>query len=222
MKNLIDSLQKVLFPEYYGEESGIFDRIQEHLGESVAQRLGACLPETREALCLDLQAALAGDPAAKSLEEIARCYPGFYALTVYRLANALYRMDIPILPRQLAEQAHSVTGIDIHPGARIGSGFVIDHGTGVVIGETAVIGKNVTLYHGVTLGALSTRDAGALRGVKRHPTLEDDVTVYANATVLGGDTVIGRGSVIGANAFVTASVPPGTVVSVKHPELLLR
>lgn len=176
------------------------------------------LPQERwEKICAelerDLDAAMARDPAAVSREEVALCYPGFFAVAVYRIAHALYEQGVSVLPRQLTEYAHSVTGIDIHPGARIGAGCFIDHGTGVVIGQTAVLGENVTLYHGVTLGALSTRGGQNLRGVKRHPTLEDGVTVYAGATVLGGETVIGRNSTVGANAFVTASVPPDTVVA---------
>ncbi len=179
------------------------------------------LPAIRELLSGDIRAALEGDPAAKSEEEIALAYPGFRAVAAQRMAHGLWKLDVPLLPRLMTEYAHSVTGIDIHPGARIGKQFFIDHGTGVVIGETTVIGDRVKLYQGVTLGGLSTRNAGALRGKKRHPTIGDDVTVYANATILGGDTVIGDGCVIGANVFLTGSVPPGTVVRMKNQELEL-
>ncbi len=175
-----------------------------------------------EMLKEDLAAALAGDPAAQSEEEIVACYPGFHAVAIHRIAHVLWESGERLRARCLAEQAHSRTGIDIHPGAKIGPGFFIDHGTGVVIGETAVIGKNVRLYQGVTLGALSTREAPGLRGVKRHPTVEDDVIIYANATILGGDTVIGRGSIIGANVFLTESVPPDTVVTPRRQELQYR
>ena len=216
MKALIQVLQKMLFPEFYGEEIGRVALLKEILGTSRAEMLIKSLPEIREKLDRDLDAALDRDPAAESREEIALCYPGFYAVTVHRLAHTLYEMGVPTLPRRMAEQAHSAAGIDIHPGAEIGPGFFIDHGTGVVIGQTAVIGEKVTLYHGVTLGALSTQGGQSLRGVKRHPTLEDGVTVYANATVLGGETVIGRGSIIGANAFVTASVPADSVVTARQ------
>ena len=170
------------------------------------------LPAIRQALQWDLQAFLAGDPAATGSEEVVVSYPGFFAILVQRLAHGLYEMGVPILPRMMTELAHSRTGIDIHPGAVLGPSLFIDHGTGVVIGETTVIGTGVKLYQGVTLGALSTRNAPSLRGKKRHPTLEDGVTVYAGASILGGETVIGAGAVIGANAFVTASVEPGATV----------
>ena len=220
MQKLILSLQKALFPEYYGAENGDLEGLNAHFTKEQADIFRRMLPDIRQDLQADLQAVLARDPAAESAAEVALCYPGFYAVTVHRLAHGLYGMKVPLLPRRMAEQAHSVTGIDIHPGAVIGPGFFIDHGTGVVIGETAVIGRDVTLYHGVTLGATVTKRQ--LRGIKRHPTLEDGVTVYANTTILGGDTVIGQGSVIGAGAFVTRSVPPDSIVSVRHPELIVR
>jgi len=180
------------------------------------------IPELRETLATDVAAAYAGDPAAKSLDEIIFSYPGIFALMVYRVAHKLYQMAVPLLPRIMTEYAHSVTGIDIHPGAEIGKGFVIDHGTGVVIGETTVIGKNVRIYQGVTLGALSLpMDAGdRLRGVKRHPTIENDVILYSGATILGGETIIGARSVIGGNVWLTDSVPPDTKVMMKKPELI--
>jgi serine O-acetyltransferase len=161
-------------------------------------------------LALDMQAAFNGDPAAKSFEEVILSYPGFEAVTVYRIAHYFWKSQVPLIPRMMSELLHGRTGIDIHPGAEIGESFFIDHGTGVVIGETTVIGKNVKLYQGVTLGALSVKKEAGSR--KRHPTIEDDVTVYSNATILGGETVIGKGSIIGGNVWLTASVPPGTVV----------
>ena len=170
-------------------------------------------------LVKDVEAAYNGDPAAKTRQEIIFCYPGLLAIFVYRVAHELYKMEVPLIPRIMSEYAHSHTGIDINPGAQIGEYFFIDHGTGVVIGETTIIGNNVKIYQGVTLGALSTRSGQLLRDIKRHPTIEDNVTIYSSASILGGDTVIGKGSVIGGNAFITDSVPPGTRVSVKNPEL---
>lgn len=183
------------------------------------------LPRLRNALDRDVQAALEGDPAAKSHAEIVFCYPGLLAITVYRLAHELLAQGVPMIPRMMTEHAHSVTGIDIHPGATIGDSFFIDHGTGVVIGETCDIGAHVKLYQGVTLGALSfPRDADGqiIRGRKRHPTLEDDVVVYANATILGGDTVIGHHAIIGSNVWLTHGVEPYTVVTLEKPSLRFR
>jgi len=180
------------------------------------------IPAVRAVVQTDLQAFYDGDPAATDMSEIIFAYPGLFAITVYRLAHELYLLNVPLLPRIMTEHAHSVTGIDIHPGARIGEYFFIDHGTGIVIGETAVIGKNVKLYQGVTLGALSTRGGQSLRGKRRHPTIEDNVTIYAGASVLGGDTVIGQGSVIGSNAFITKSIAPCTTVSIKNQELQMK
>lgn len=182
------------------------------------------IPWIRKVLAKDVAAAYEGDPAAKSHDEIIFSYPGIFALMVYRVANKLNALSVPLLPRIMTEYAHSVTGIDIHPGAVIGEGFVIDHGTGVVIGETTHIGKNVRIYQGVTLGALSLpRDAGEkLRGAKRHPTIEDHVIIYSGATILGGDTVIGERSVIGGNVWITTSVPADTRVIMKEPELMYR
>lgn len=180
------------------------------------------LPKIRSLVDMDLSAAFDGDPAAGSREEIIIAYPGLYAITVHRLAHALYRLNVPFIPRMMAEYAHGKTGIDIHPGASIGKHFFIDHGTGIVIGETTVIGDNVKIYQGVTLGALSTRGGQRLHGQKRHPTIEDNVTIYAGASILGGETVIGRGSIIGSNAFITRSVEPGTRVSVSNRELQFK
>jgi serine O-acetyltransferase len=183
------------------------------------------LVELRYVLEQDVEAAYVGDPAAKSHHEIIFCYPGLEAITVYRIAHELLLLGVPLIPRMMTEHAHSKTGIDIHPGARIGRHFFIDHGTGVVIGETCDIGQHVKLYQGVTLGALSfPRDASGniIRGMKRHPTLEDEVVVYANATILGGDTVIGHHAVVGSNVWLTQSVDPHTVVSLEKPSLRMK
>lgn len=180
------------------------------------------IPALREILATDVQAGYEGDPAAFHTDEIILSYPGMYAITVNRIAHELHLMGIPLIPRMMTEHAHSLTGIDIHPGATIGKYFFIDHGTGVVVGETAVIGNYVKLYQGVTLGALSTRGGQSLRGLRRHPTLEDNVTVYSGASILGGATVIGTGAVIGSNAFITSSVPAHTRVSIKNPELQFK
>jgi serine O-acetyltransferase len=180
------------------------------------------LPSVRELLATDVQAGYDGDPAAFNTDEIILSYPGLYAIFVNRIAHELYLLGIPLIPRTMTEYAHSLTGIDIHPGARIGEYFFIDHGTGVVVGETTEIGNNVKIYQGVTLGALSTRGGQGLRNVKRHPTLEDRVTVYSGASILGGETRIGTGAVIGSNAFVTSSVPANTRVSIKNPELMMK
>jgi len=183
--------------------------------EAVVVRLLDRIPALRRALNADVRAAFEGDPAAKSFEEIIFSYPAIRAITAYRVAHALHVEGVPLIPRILSEHAHSETGIDIHPGARIGQRFFIDHGTGVVIGETAVIGDDVKIYQGVTLGALSTKRCGAsdaAKGAKRHPTIEDCVTIYAHATILGGDTVIGRGSVVGGNVWLVRSIPPDSKV----------
>ena len=177
------------------------------------------IPRIRALIQTDVQAAFDGDPAATSKDEVIFCYPGLYAISVYRLAHVLYALGVPMIPRIMTEHAHGVTGIDIHPGAEIGDYFFIDHGTGIVIGETTVIGSLVKIYQGVTLGGLTTRGGQSLRGQKRHPTIEDNVTIYAGASVLGGGTVIGRDCVIGSNAFITQSVPPCTTVSMKMQEL---
>ena len=180
------------------------------------------IPQVRDMVQTDLEAAYAGDPAATGMAEIIFAYPGLFAITVYRLAHVLYMLNVPMLPRIMTEHAHSITGIDIHPGATVGKYFFIDHGTGIVVGETTVIGEHVKLYQGVTLGALSTRGGQSLRGKRRHPTIEDNVTIYAGASVLGGDTVIGRDSVIGSNAFITKSIAPCTTVSIKNQELQFK
>lgn len=177
------------------------------------------IPTIRDYLATDIQAAYNGDPAAYSTDEIIFCYPGMFAITVYRIAHELFIMNVPMIPRIISEYAHSVTGIDIHPGATIGKHFFIDHGTGVVIGETTIIGDNVKIYQGVTLGGLSTRKGQQLKGVKRHPTIGNNVTIYSGTSVLGGETVIGDGATIGGNAFIVSSVSAGMKVSVKNPQL---
>ncbi len=193
-------------------------------GHRIAFSLLKTIPSIRKTLATDVRAAYDGDPAAKSYDEIIFSYPGIFAIMVYRTAHKLFELGVPLLPRIMTEYAHSVTGIDIHPGAEIGSSFVIDHGTGVVIGETTRIGKNVRIYQGVTLGALSLpKDAGdRLRGKKRHPTIEDDVIIYSGATILGGDTIIGARSVIGGNVWITEPVPADTTVMLETPRLIYK
>jgi serine O-acetyltransferase len=188
-------------------------------------RFLASLPQLRTVLSADVQAAFDGDPAAQTNDEIILCYPGIEAVWVHRVAHQLLQLGVPLLPRILAEWAHRETGIDIHPGATIGPSFFIDHGTGVVIGETCCIGSHVTLYQGVTLGAWSfprDEDGNLIRGTKRHPTLEDNVTVYSNATILGGTTVIGSGSQIGSNVTLSRTIPPNTIVTIEPPSLRFR
>jgi len=193
-------------------------------GHTIALSLLESIPTLRRVLATDVRAAFEGDPAAKSHDEIIFSYPGLYAISVYRVAHRLFELGVPLLPRLMTEHAHRTTGIDIHPGATIGERFVIDHGTGVVIGETCEIGNNVRIYQGVTLGALSLpMGAGEkLRGRKRHPTIEDDVIIYSGATILGGETVIGRGAVIGGNVWITSSVPPDTTVLMETPKLIYK
>ena len=187
--------------------------------EEVSLEFFKAIPAVRALVQTDVLAAYDGDPAATSTDEVIFCYPGLFAVTVYRLAHVLYTLKVPMLPRIMSEYAHSVTGIDIHPGATIGAHFFIDPGTGTVIGETTIIGEHVKIYQGVTLGGLTTRGGQNLRGCKRHPTIEDHVTIYAGASVLGGETVIGQECVIGSNAFITSSVEEGTTVSIKNVDL---
>jgi serine O-acetyltransferase len=186
--------------------------------ERISLNFFKTIPKIREYVATDVEAFFDGDPAAFNRSEIILSYPGLYAITVNRLAHELFLLGVPVIPRMMTEHAHSKTGIDIHPGATIGKYFFIDHGTGIVVGETTVIGNNVKVYQGVTLGALSTRGGQKLKGVRRHPTIEDDVTIYAGASILGGETVIGKGSVIGSNAFITSAIAPGTRVSIKNQE----
>ena len=187
--------------------------------EEIAFEFMNRIPKIREFIETDVQAAYDGDPAAYNKDEIIYSYPGLYAILVNRIAHELFLLEVPLIPRIMTEYAHSKTGIDIHPGASIGKYFFIDHGTGIVIGETTIIGNNVKVYQGVTLGALSTRGGQSLKNKKRHPTIEDNVTIYSGASILGGETVVGKDVVIGGNAFITKSVPEGAKVSIKNQEL---
>jgi serine O-acetyltransferase len=222
---LTEQITRAIRHEQFCSGEADADLDLESLAQQKTVELLRRLPAVRMILEQDVQAAYEGDPAAKSYHEIIFCYPGLEAITIYRIAHELLLLGVPLMPRMLTEYAHSRTGIDIHPGARIGPGFFIDHGTGVVIGETCDIGTNVKLYQGVTLGALSfprDQSGNIIRGMKRHPTLEDDVVVYANATILGGDTVIGRGAVVGSNVWLTQSVAPQTVVTLEKPSLRFK
>ena len=208
----------------YGETTAEAPPCRAKAGE-IANEFLARMPAIREALAMDAQAAYDGDPAAKSIEEVIYCYPGFYAVTVYRIAHELLLLGVPLMPRIMTEHAHSVTGTDIHPGATIGKSFFIDHATGVVIGETTRIGDNVKIYQGVTLGALSfpkDERGRVIKGLQRHPTIKDNVTIYANATILGGQTVIGKGATVGGNTFVTQSIPDESTVMQSPGELQVR
>ena len=248
--DLIEKLRRIEFPGYFREKnyqiynakhnlSVLIEDVMYNLsrqielvflesGRTAEEARDVCLeflgsiPKVRDMVQTDLQAAYDGDPAATGMAEVIFSYPGLFAITVYRLAHELYKLNVPMIPRIMTEHAHSITGIDIHPGATIGKYFFIDHGTGIVVGETTVIGENVKIYQGVTLGGLSTRGGQSLRGKRRHPTIEDNVTIYANASILGGETVIGQGCVIGASAFITKSVPPCTTVSIKSQELQMK
>lgn len=200
------------------EESQNRQETENQAEELTLQFIGR-LPRIQNLLFKDVEAELAGDPAANSREEIIFSYPGIFAIFVYRIAHELYQLNVPYIPRIMTEYAHGETGIDINPGAEIGEYFFIDHGTGIVIGETTRIGDHVKIYQGVTLGALSTQKGQELSGVKRHPTIEDNVVIYANTTILGGQTVVGRNSVVAGNSFVTESIPPDTKVSAYLPEL---
>ncbi len=225
----LDDLLGLLFPQLSEEGAATADEIQARLAlvrrdlrdlvrpldgairaEAIAAEFSRNLPELYAAIRLDAEAIVAGDPAAEGLDEVVAAYPGFVAIATYRLAHEVHRLGVPVLPRLFAEVAHTRTGIDIHPGAQIGRSFCIDHGTGIVIGETTVIGDDVKLYQGVTLGALSVAKSAA--GTKRHPTIGDRVVIYAGATVLGGETIVGHDSVIGGNVFLTHGVPPQSVV----------
>lgn len=246
---IIEKLRKIVYPGYFRDKtyriynakhnlSMMIEDVMYNLSQQIAlvvkennaveNARELCLeflrriPKVRAMVQTDLQAAYDGDPAATAKAEVIFSYPGLFAITVYRLAHELYVLNIPMIPRIMTEYAHSITGIDIHPGATIGKFFFIDHGTGIVIGETTVIGENVKIYQGVTLGGLSTRGGQNLRGKRRHPTIEDNVTIYANASILGGETVIGQGCVIGSSAFITKSVPPCTTVSLKSQELQMK
>ena len=243
--DMTGKLMRILYPGYSLDKSYriyhakhnlsmLIEDVIYHLNQQIAlvlptedaERLSVAfmekIPAIRGLAQTDVDAAFAGDPAATNADEIIFCYPGLYAISVYRLAHALYQLNVPMIPRIMTEYAHSLTGIDIHPGATIGDHFFIDHGTGIVIGQTTIIGSFVKIYQGVTLGGLSTRGGQSLRSAKRHPTIEDNVTIYANASILGGATVIGHDSVIGANAFITESIPPCTTVTNKDQQLNLK
>ena len=212
MYNLNKQIAIVLRPRLGEEEAS-------RCAQEISIAFFRAIPDVRAVAQTDVEAFFEGDPAAYSSDEIIFCYPGLFAVTVYRLAHVLYTLEVPMLPRIMTEHAHSITGIDINPGATIGNYFFIDHGTGIVVGETTRIGDHVKIYQGVTLGALTTRGGQSLRGKRRHPTIEDNVTIYAGASILGGGTVIGRDCVIGSNVFITHSIPPCTTVSVKSQEL---
>ena len=227
----LDNLQMALFPRHFSVEReslscdiwlkalllGTYQQLSREIKivapkSEAAAKLIESLGTIQKLLLKDAEAGFVGDPAAHSVDEVILSYPGFYAVFVHRIANFLFRENVPMISRIMSEHAHNVTGIDIHPGATIGEYFFIDHGTGVVIGETATIGNNVKIYQGVTLGALSTRSGQKLKGSKRHPTIEDNVTIYAGATILGGETVVGKNSTIGGNVFVVESIPEGSRV----------
>ena len=210
--------QILLALKYTAKEENDVEKLTEQAEKDTVTFLKK-IPDVRAMLETDLEAAFQGDPAAKYRDEIILSYPGMFAITVNRLAHELFLLEVPLIPRIMTEYAHSITGIDIHPGATIGKYFFIDHGTGVVVGETTVIGDRVKIYQGVTLGALSTRGGQKLRNVRRHPTIEDDVTIYSGASILGGETVVGRNSVIGSNVFITSSIPADTKVSMKDQDL---
>ncbi len=217
-------LKGQLYLAFRYDDETLGSEAAEERSDRAVRSVASRFPSIRLSLKADAQAAYEGDPAARNIREVILSYPCIKSLTIHRVAHELYRLDVPIIPRMMSEYAHAQTGIDIHPGAQIGSSFFIDHGTGTVIGETTVIGSNVKIYQGVTLGALSfPRDAcGALiKGAKRHPTIEDDVTIYANATVLG-DITIGRGTTIGSNVWIKESVAPNTLVTIGEPEIRKR
>ena len=224
IEDVIYNLKKqiVIALRFRGEYAGTpYEELSEKAEELTIEFL-ARIPRIRALVNTDMQASFEGDPAAFNKAEIVLCYPGLLASTINRLAHELFLLGVPLIPRMMTEYAHSKTGIDIHPGATIGEYFFMDHGTGIVVGETSIIGKHVKIYQGVTIGALSTRGGQRLRGAKRHPTIEDNVTIYAGASILGGETTIGEGSVIGSNVFITSSVKPGSRISVKTQELIIH
>lgn len=216
--NLTKQIDVVL--KYAPQHQNATNDLREAEAERITFEFLHKLPKIREYIETDIQAFYEGDPAAYNKDEIICTYPGLYAILTNRIAHELFLLEVPLIPRIMTEHAHSLTGIDIHPGTSIGKYFFIDHGTGIVIGETTEIGSNVKIYQGVTLGALSTRGGKNLRGKKRHPTICDNVTIYSGASILGGDTVVGKNVVIGGNAFITTSIPEGAKVSVKSQELM--
>ena len=216
-------ITQICLANQHGPECGVERQALAARGTEAAEEVTAAflarIPEIMGYLASDIEALYQGDPAAYSRCEVILSYPGLYAAMVYRVAHELHLLRVPLLPRMMTEHAHSLTGIDIHPGATIGRYFCMDHGTGIVIGETTVIGDHVKIYQGVTLGALSTKSGQGLKSTRRHPTIGDHVTIYSGATILGGDTVIGEHAVVGGNAFITKSVPAHTLVRMKSPEL---
>ncbi len=248
--SILEDLKSLFFPAYFGkvdcseptefaEEllSSVYYRLKKQVelalsfktqndvksnAEKITEEFIKALPSVHQLLIKDVHATFEGDPAANSFEEIIFSYPGFYAILVYRIAHVLYTSGVPFIPRIMSEYAHGKTGVDINPGATIGEYFFIDHGTGIVIGETTIIGNHVKIYQGVTLGALSPRKGQSLSGVKRHPTVCDGATIYSGASILGGETVIGKDAVIGGNSFITESVIDGAKVSVKKPEHIIK
>ena len=240
---MADKLMRILYPGYSTDKtyriynakhnlSMLIEDVVYHLNQQISLVMedseAICIafmeqiPRIREVAQTDVDAAFMGDPAATNADEIIYCYPGLFAISIYRLAHVLYELQVPMIPRIMTEYAHNVTGIDIHPGATIGDHFFIDHGTGIVIGQTTVIGSYVRIYQGVTLGGLTTRGGQSLRGERRHPTIEDNVTIYANASILGGNTVIGHDSIVGAYAFITRSIPPCTTVTNQSQQLNMK
>lgn len=224
MEDVIYNLNKqiAVVLKYIPENNSLSSDEIAAVAEDLSLKFLAQIPSIREYLDTDLEAALDGDPAAFNKDEILFAYPGLKAISIYRLAHELYKLGVPILPRIMTEYAHSETGIDINPGATIGKYFFIDHGTGIVVGETTIIGQNVKIYQGVTIGALSTKGGQALKNKKRHPTIEDNVTIYSGASILGGDTIIGHDAVIGGNVFITESVQPGAKVIAKAQEHIIK
>lgn len=225
MQNVYQKLKrqiKLAFLYEYSKKNRELMHEADEKAENICMKFFEELPEIYRLLTLDIQAAFDGDPAAESRDQIVFSYPCITAISIHRVAHIFYKLGVPIIPRIMSEYSHGKTGIDIHPGATIGESFFIDHGTGVVIGETTEIGNHVKVYQGVTLGALSTRNANKLRTVKRHPTIEDNVTIYSGASVLGGETVIGKNSVIGGSAFITESVEPNTVVTAQRNNLVKK
>ena len=248
--SILEDIQSLFFPAYFGKVdcleplefseqllSSVYYRLKKQIelalsfnsqenvkerAEKITEEFISALPNVHKLLIKDVHATFEGDPAASSLEEIIFSYPGFYSILVYRIAHVLYLSRVPFVPRIMSEYAHGKTGVDINPGATIGEYFFIDHGTGVVIGETTVIGNHVKIYQGVTLGALSPRKGQSLSGVKRHPTVCDGVTIYSGASILGGETVIGKDAVIGGNSFITESIAENARVSVKKPEHIIK
>ncbi|MCR4782447.1 MAG: serine acetyltransferase [Lachnospiraceae bacterium] len=224
MYSLEKQITTVLNYQKEGENPGghICQPSLENKASDITLKFLSQIPKIREYLDTDLEATLQGDPAALNKDEIVLSYPGIYTIAVYRMAHELFLLNVPLIPRMMTEHAHNKTGIDIHPGASIGKYFFIDHGTGIVVGSTTIIGEHVKIYQGVTVGALSTSGGQKLRGIKRHPTIEDYVTLYSGASILGGNTIIGAHSVVGSNAFITSSIPEGTKVSIKNQELVYK